>query len=296
MDDGAIRRADGDDHAIRDLLSDAWRAKWVVIGITALCAILGGASGFFLTKQYRAEVLISAVTDSPTGAGVGALVSQYGELASLAGVSLSGHGGNNKDESIAVLQSELITEAYIRANNLLPVLFAASWNADSKTWKSNDPKKIPTLWMGNQAFKKIREVKQDRQSGLVTLRITWRDPVTAAKWANDLVRETNQFLRDKAIRESERNIAYLNEEAAKTTVVEARQAMYSILKEEVNKEMIAKGRDEYALKVLDPARIPERSSTPSTLFLTALGFAAGLVLSALYVFSTRPARQAHAAS
>ena len=267
----------------RELFLEAWIARWWVLSITVLFAVAGIVAGLLIPKQYRAEILI-APTDSPSGGagGLGSLASQYGALASLAGISLSGK--SSKAEAIAVLQSELITEAYVRDNNLLPVLFFDRWDRGSGTWKSSDLQKNPTLWKANRYFKSIREVKEDRQSGLVTMRITWRDAVEAAKWANDLVRITNQYLRDKAIKESEQNIAYLNEEASKTNVIEVKAAIYSILKEEVNKQMIARGREEYALKVLDPARPPEVKSSPSVFFLGTAGFGGGLIVSTLFIW------------
>jgi uncharacterized protein involved in exopolysaccharide biosynthesis len=267
----------------RELFIEAWISRWAVLSITMAFAVVGIVAGFLIPKQYRAEILITP-TDSPTGSsgGLGSIASQYGALASLAGISVSGK--NSKAEAIAVLQSELITEAYVRDNNLLPVLYFNSWDQGSGTWKSTDPQKIPTLWKANRYFKSIREVKEDRQTGLVTMRITWRDAAQAAKWANDLVRITNKYLRDKAIKESEENIAYLNEQALKTNVIEVKTAIYSLLKEEVNKQMIARGREEYALKVLDPARPPEVRSSPSVVFLGAAGFAAGLVISMLFIW------------
>jgi len=250
-----------------------------------LLTLVGVTAGLLMHKQYRAEIIV-ATTDSPPGSsgGLGAIASQYGALASLAGVSLSGRG--SKDEAIALLQSRLITEAYVRDNDLLPVLYSERWDQGSGQWKPSA--RIPTLWTANEYFsKRIRDVKVDRQTGLVTMRITWRDPTAAAKWANDLVRDTNRYMREKAIKEAEQNIAYLNDQAQKTNVLEMRTVIYSILKEELDKEMIAKGREEYALKVLDPAEAPETPSTPSAALLTAAGFAAGLVASALVAWRRR---------
>jgi uncharacterized protein involved in exopolysaccharide biosynthesis len=295
MDQKVMRRTDTDEIGVRELFAAAWKAKWIVLGITSVFTIAGAIAGLLIVKQYRAEIIISPVSDSTSGMGGGLsnLVSQYSELASMAGISMPGKG--TKEEAIAVLQSELITETYVRDNNLLPILYAKRWDDKAKKWMSNDPKKIPSLWKANQYFKKtLREIKQDKQSGLVTMRITWRDPVAAAKWANDLVKITNQYLRDKAIKESEQNIAYLNEEAAKTSMVEARTAIYSILKGEVNKQMIARGREEYALKVIDPARTPELSSSPSALLLAALGFAAGLILSSVLIWHRSSIYSTHA--
>jgi uncharacterized protein involved in exopolysaccharide biosynthesis len=295
MDQKVLRITDESVVTLSDFLAVTWRKKWLIVAIVLVCTIAGAGAGLLLVKQYRAEIVISPVADSPTGiaGGLSSLASQYGELASMAGISMSGKG--TKEEAVATLSSELITETYVRDENLLPVLYAKKWDAAAKRWKPSDPSKIPTLWKANQYFKKsIREVKQDKQTGLVTMRITWSNPIAAAKWANDLVRLTNQYLRDKAINESDRNIAYLNEQAAKTSVVEVRTAIYSILKEEVNKQMIAKGRDEYALKVIDPARAPEISSSPTPLLLGALGFAIGAALSALLVWRQTANSPAHA--
>jgi LPS O-antigen subunit length determinant protein (WzzB/FepE family) len=89
---------------------------------------------------------------------------------------------------------------------------------------------------------------------------------------------TNDFLRDQAIRESERNIAYLNEQATKTDLLGARQAIFTILQSEINKVMMARGNDEYALKVLDPAFAPELASSPKLALWLAIGFVGGLIL------------------
>jgi uncharacterized protein involved in exopolysaccharide biosynthesis len=294
MDNNVVGRADGGEIGFQELFADAWTARWLVLSITVVFMISGIIAGLLITKEYRAEILITA-TDSPTGAsgGLGAIASQYGALASLAGISLSGK--DNKSESIAVLQSRLITETYVRDNDLLPVLYSDLWDEKAKNWKPTDIRKIPSLWKANQYFKKIRDVREDKQSGLVTMRITWRDPVAAAKWANELVKNTNRYLRDKAIKESDQNIAYLNEQAAKTSVIEARDAIYSILKQELNKQMIARGREEYALKVLDPAQTPELPSSPSALFLGAVGFGVGIVISALWVWRRSSVARGNAA-
>lgn len=196
----------------------------------------------------------------------------------MAGVQLGADA--RKSETLAVLQSEALTEQYIKDNDLLKVLYADKWDALTKRWKVTDPKKIPTLWKANRDFrKKIRSLASDTKTGLATLTISWRDANTSAKWANDLVRLTNDYLRSKAIQTSERNIAYLDEQAKKTDVLEIRQAIYTILQSEINKAMIARGTDEYALKIIDPAVAPEEPSTPHPVLWILLAVFVGLVLS-----------------
>lgn len=267
------------------------RQRWLVIGVTAVCVIVAGAIAFLTPKTYEASIIVSAVSTTPgsQGGGLGGLTSQLGGLAALAGLSVG--SDSKKAESIAVLQSEALTEAYIRDKNLLPVLFSKRWDPARHSWKVSATKEIPTPWEANRYFKKeIRTVVTDSKTGLVTLTIAWRDPKEAATWANDLVGLANDYLRNKAIVQGERNIAYLTAEAEKTNVVEAKQAIYSILQSEINKVMLARGSEEYAFRIVDPAVIPEKASYPLKTVWVIAGFIVGIMLSCVIGL----ARESHA--
>lgn len=263
---------------LRDALASL---KWPIGIFICVCTLLAGTLSWLRPKQYTATVILAATTNGEEGGHFGALASaasSLGGLASLAG--LSSPAEELKWEAIAVLESQDLTQNFIRQNNLLPVLFAKDWDARHNTWHMKKPgDKPPTLWEANGYFKgKIRDVTVDNKTGLITLKITWRDAGQAAAWANGLVKMTNDFLRAKAIDKSERSIAYLNEEAAKTSMVEARQAIYTVLESQIDNAMLARGTEEYAFKVLDPAFPPEKPSSLSTLtWVILVGFASSLL-------------------
>ena len=275
---------------IRDQVMLLWKAKWFIAAMTLGFGILAMGVAFLTPRQYEATVMLSPVSNTGSGGQLGALssmASQFGGLASLAGISMGGDTG--KAESIAVLQSESLTESYIQQKGLLQVIFKDKWDAAKNDWITHDPKIMPTLWKGYRKFdKSIRKVVTNPKNGLVTLTITWTDPKLAAAWANDLVRMANDELRDKAIRMSERNIDYLNAEAAKSNVVEVKQAIFSLMKTEINRAMIARGSDEYAFKVIDPAISPEMASSPVKTLWTLAGLAGGFMLS-VFALLTRAA-------
>jgi uncharacterized protein involved in exopolysaccharide biosynthesis len=276
-----------DEVTLRDVLAEMRSRKWSLSLIVVIFMVGGVAIGLISKKEYLASTLLSPATEETSGSmgGLSALASQYSGLASLAGITLP--GGKGKDEAIAALQSELITETYIRDQNLLPILYATLWDAEHNRWRTSDPQKTPTLWKANRLFsKQVRTVMEDKK-GLVVLSIRWTDPKLAAQWANGLVTLTNKYLRDKAIQEAQRNIAYLNEQAAKTNVVEAQKAVYSLMESEINKEMVARGRDEFALKVIDPAFVPERPSSPGKTLLGLLGFGLGCTTVVLIAFGRK---------
>lgn len=235
------------------------------------------------TKWYQATIVLSPVSNTNTGGMGSGMASQLGGLAALAGISVG--GDSKKSESLAVLQSEALTEKYIDQNKLLPILYKHDWDDTKGTWKTKSAD-VPTLWKANQYFKKsVRGIATDAKTGIVTLTITWKDPIIAANWANGLVKMTNEFLRAEAISESERNIAYLSEEAAKTNIVEAQKAIYTILEGEINKAMLARGSEQYAFKILDPARPSEKASSPLKSLWVVIGLFGGFFVSAIIAFA-----------
>jgi uncharacterized protein involved in exopolysaccharide biosynthesis len=288
---GSAESASTRDITLGDLLRGLWKLKWLVVAMSLLLMCAAGGAALVLPKQFQASIVVSPASEDASSrlGGLGAVLADAGGLASsLSGLTLGNNG--QKGETIAILQSEALTEDYIRTNGLLQILYKNLWDPASGKWNVTDERKIPTLWKANQLFKrKIRTVVVDSRTGLVTLSIKWKDPVAAAQWANDLVRLTNDHLRTRAILESERNIAYLGEQALKTDVVGAKQAIYSVLQSEINKGMIARGRQEYALRIIDPATPAEFASSPVPTLWGMVGLLSGLLLGAIVVY----ARLAH---
>jgi uncharacterized protein involved in exopolysaccharide biosynthesis len=286
-DERLVSRPRDDDLRLRDAIALLVPYRWH-IGATALVmAAVMATVAYFSPKWYEATILLAPVSEQEVGSRLGSvsgLASQLGGLASLAG--LSGSGSSFKNEAVATLQSEALTERYIIDNNLLPVLYSDLWDSQRKTWTVTNPKKIPTPWKANRYFQKqVRTVVENNKTGLVSLSIKWKDPALAAQWANGLVKMTNDDLRQKAIAEADRNIDYLNGEVKKTTIVPVQQAVYSLMETEIKKEMLARGSSNYALKVIDPAITPEIKTSPVTLLWLVGGFILGLVVSVTAAFA-----------
>jgi len=271
-----------DEITLRQLFASLWRSKWLIVFISLASVALGTTAALLIPKTYRATAILAPSSDTGTDgqlSTIGSLASQFG-LSSLAGL---GAGGSKSAESAAVLESRALTQRYIKDNGLLPVLFSKLWDAKANRWKVESPNKVPTLWKGVERFQKLRGVRSDTRTGIVTLTVTWTDAKPAALWANGLVALVNESLRSKAIEESERNIAYLKDQAEQTAAVEGRQAIYKVLENELNKVMLARGRAEYAFKVLDPAVAPEKAYAPRLLVWIIASFAAGAFFASLLV-------------
>jgi uncharacterized protein involved in exopolysaccharide biosynthesis len=211
---------------------------------------------------------------------------QLGGLASLAGINIGGAGGKKSDSALEYLRSRIFTAGFIERHSLMPLLFAKRWDAARNQWR--DPSDAPTLAEGVARFsKKVRQISEDRRTGIVTVDIVWTDRAAAAQWANWLIAEADRALRERAIAEQGRSIEYLKSEAAQTSTVEIGTAISKLMETELKNAMLARTRDAYAFKVIDPAVVPDvkdRDSPNKPLIIAfgaGLGLAAGLIAAAM---------------
>ena len=139
----------------------------------------------------------------------------------------------------------------------------------------------PTLKDAQQKIRQRIAIERKPREGLIRVKLRWEDPVVAAEWANALIEDLNSALRETAITEAQKRIAYLNRELEKTSVIPLRQSIYRLIEAEVRSIMIAETRVDYALKVIDSARPsnpdnPIRPNRSNIIWTTALtGFCIG---------------------
>lgn len=281
-DDQQLLDAPPVDPAPKSLWTLLVRDRKLIIWIVAVFTLVAGVGALFQEKEYKSTVQFSVVTNQDKNGAAGMMSQFGGAIASMTGMSIGGE--SEKFEAIALLQSRILTETYIERNNLLPILYYKLWDPVAGRWKTSDPKQIPTLWKAELRFRKIRSVVQDPKTGLVTISITWRDPVLAATWANGLVALTNERTRNRAVQVAQRHVNYLTDEFRKTQLVPVQTALSTLMENEYKDMMVAGGNDEYALKVIDPAAVSETPSSIRRSIIVLGGTLGGLFIGCLFVF------------
>jgi uncharacterized protein involved in exopolysaccharide biosynthesis len=261
---------------IRTLLA-AWKT---IAFITVLCTGLAVAYALYTPESFKAETLLSPAQEEKSGAS--SALSQFGGLAAMAGVSIP--SDSNVEQVVATLNSRKFLRAYIERNKLAPVLFDEIWDADNQAWKVPSPEDEPTEQKAIKSFKACLSVDEDKKSGLISLSISWKDPDIAAQWANDLVKQLNEQLREQAIADSKKRVGYLEQELAKTTLQDMRAVLYNLLESEKQKAMLANVNEDFALEVIDPAVAPETREKPKRKLIVALGGVCGGFLGIFAVF------------
>jgi len=295
---GAASQEYEDDISLAEFFHMLYRGWRLIAVVTLLCAAAATLTAFLMTPVYRAEVLLAPVSEEGSSA-LDKLSGTFGDIAELAGVSLGGTG-STKDEAIALLQSRTLTQQFIQDENLMPVLFAQDWNHERATWRIDDAERIPTL---GDAFRlwdeKVRGVETSTTSVLVTLTIDWKDRELAARWATGLVRRVNELMRSRAITEALNSIEYLNAELAKTNVVAVQSAIHRLIEGQIKTMTLAKVREEYFFRVVDPAVVSDADDfiKPKRLLMIIVGLVGGALLGIMAVIvknALRPVRRVKA--
>jgi uncharacterized protein involved in exopolysaccharide biosynthesis len=229
---------------IRTLLQ-AWKT---IVGITIICTGLAVAYASKIPNLFKSEVLLAPTTEK--NSGTSSILNQFGGLVSMAGVSIP--SDYKLEKVLATLKTRAFLKKFVEEKKLLPVIFEDFWDTASNSWKLPVGQEAFIPEDGISAIRGAVEVGQDK-SGLITLSISWKDPEIAAEWANQIVKQLNEQLREKAISDSKKRVGYLEQELAKTTLQGMRAILYNLLESEKQKAMLANVNEDFALEVIDPA-------------------------------------------
>ena len=264
---------------LRGVLSLLWQRRRLLLVTAGIFGLAGLAYALLATEIFRAETLVLPKTQSSSEGA--SLIAQFGGVAQLAGLSVR---EGNRGIALATLKSRHLIETFIREQRLLQKLYEDRWDAETKAWRGSSSN-VPTTWEAYNYFtRSILEVEDDPKTGLVTVAVEWKDPVEARQWVAELIARTNAHLKSEAVQQAERNLAYLQNEAAHVGQVEIRSALFSLVETELKALMIAKGDDEFALRTIDEPVVPEKRARPKRALIVTLAVLVGLFVGLVLVF------------
>jgi len=289
---------------VTELFQIFWRAKWLIAGVTSAGATISVIVALMLPDIYRSEALLMP-NHSESGGALSALASQYGGLASLAGINLPDSSPDKTIVGLEILKSrKFIGEFVVRHDLLVPLMAANGWDSSSgqllfdediydienQAWvRDIAPPRVakPSLLEAHEVFlDEVLEVSEDKQSGLVTLAVQHYSPTVANQWVNWLVMDLNESVMAQDVAEAEQAIKYLNKQIESTSLSDLQNVFFRLIEEQTKTVMLANVADEYLFKTIDPAVAPEEKSKPMRaliVFLASiLSGITGLVISLLF--------------
>jgi len=301
-----------DEVDLRELFGAIWKGKWIIIATTALCGIIAVYFSLKMPNIYKSTAtLISATGEEQSGTA--AIAARFGGLASLAGMSLGGGGTDKTQIAIEILKSHRFLSGFIEKHNLKPEIMAVKawdvannklifnegvYNEQSKIWN----------WQTSSQWKKQQQpsdqetiktllnkivISQNEESGLVNISASHLSPFVAQQWVQWLVNDINQHMREQDIAEAEKSIGYLKGKLEKTSLAEMQKIFYELIEAQTKTKMLAEIRDQYVLKVIDPARVPELKDKPKRAVFCTMAVIFGGMFGVLLVFLVRVLKSGH---
>ncbi len=230
------------------------------------------------------------------------MAAQFGGLASLAGVNLSGGGGPDKTAiAVEIGKSRQFLSHFIRQHQLeVPLMAVAKadkatgelvidedvYDVASKKWVREIPpgKSVePTDWELVKAFRGIASISHDAKSGLVTVSVEYYSPESAKQWVDWLVTDLNEAMKLRDQADATRNIAYLKAQLEKTPVADMQKVFYQLIEDQTKTLMLTEVNQEYVFKTLDPAVVAEEKAKPKRALIAVLGTLLGGMLGVMIV-------------
>ncbi|MBQ0831301.1 Wzz/FepE/Etk N-terminal domain-containing protein [Marinobacter sp.] len=289
-----------DEIDLRELFVTLWRGKWLVIVTAFIFAVAGVAYALYKPNIYQSSVLLAPAQEE--GGGIGGLASQFGGLASLAGISLGGGSSNQTVIAKEVLQSRAFITGFIHRHELAIAIKAVKgWNEETSDWvydhsvyspdtgewlqDSDGKSQEPTDWELVEAFKEDHlDIGEAKDTGMITVSVKHYSPIAAKQWAQWLVQDINEHMRKQDVEEAEASITYLEDKLKETNIAGMQQVFYQLIEGETRTVMLASAQREYVFKIVDPAVVPEEKSAPKRALISVISTCLGGILGILIVF------------
>ena len=235
---------------------------WKILGISLGAGVLTFL--FLLTRPnlYRSTALIMpAEEDNKQGIGLGA-------LAAL-GFSV---GGPTKVEDLEVLfkSNDLTARVFTRHDHWATLLGDSFDPATNKvkpgflSFLSSNRKEPgpPGDWDAIRAAEDAMTVSLNRKTGSLSFSFESTSPEESAAIVSEYLDEARSRLQEEAFIRAAKNKKFIEEQIGKTVDALTRDRLYSLLGQEVEREMMARNREQFGFRVIDSPRVADRKVKP----------------------------------
>lgn len=282
---------------LRELI-DLFFSKWKFISaITLFFAIISVIYAISLPNIYTSKALLSKTNNDQSAMG---MLSQFSGMASLAGISLPTDSGDRSIEAIEKVRSfEFFNNNFLPYINLHDLLATDDWDHETNTLiydeKSYDSKKnqwirevsypkktIPSAQEAYKTYKAIMNISQDVKTSFISLTVEHHSPYIAKEWADTIISEINNNMKEKDKISALKSIDFLNNQLPTVNYAEVREAISKLQQEQMKQLMLIESNEDYILTVLDSPYASELKSSPNRalicMLITIFGFMASLLM------------------
>jgi len=289
-------------------LLDYWRVlrkrRKLIIQVVIASVLATVVISLLMTNIYQAKAVITPITSKDGRTGDATLSAMAFQLFELPGIRLP--GGSSAAEIVNLLKSNILREKVIERYQLLPVLFYKKWDAEKKDWKQGpwvyikrmvnaitsatqrgisekDPD-VPDVWDGLRKLDDIVEINHNKKEDTITITIDYRDPEMAAKMVEYFLTALTDHMSSETRRVATINKQYLEDQLGKTADPLIRQKIYNLIAQQLETSMMAEVKENFAFKVIDPPKVPDKKIKPKRILMTLLSFVSSLFMGVFLAF------------
>jgi uncharacterized protein involved in exopolysaccharide biosynthesis len=284
------------------------KRRKLIVRVVIAAVLATAVISLLMTNIYQAKAVITPITYKEGRSGDATLSTLMLQFGDISGIRLP--GGSSVAEIVNLLKSNILREKIIERYQLLPVLFYKKWDAEKKAWKeglslnplvyieklvniitsatqrgiSEKHPDIPDVWDGLRKLDKIVEISHNVKENAITITVDYRDPEMAARMVEYFLTALTDHMSSETRRVATINRQYLEEQLGKTADPLIRQKIYNLIAQQLETSMMAEVKENFAFKVIDPPKVPDKKISPKRIQMAILSFIVSIFIGVFLAF------------
>ena len=258
-----------DEINLLDLVKVLLRHKGFIIRFVLVVTIGTAIVALLMTKVYESRAVIAPVIPvEEQGGGMSAVAAQFGIITPQS---------SNLSEIVGLLKSDVLMQRVMEKGKFRGVLF----DKDDLEGLSENEK----TWEGIRLLKEdILAVKERKKENTIDISARYKDPAIAQSIAATTLNELTDYMTAEAKRVASANMRHLETQIVNAADPFVRQKIYSLIAQQIETAMMAEAKENFAFKVIDPPRVPDKKVKPKRVLMVVLAFVVSLFLGILLAF------------
>jgi uncharacterized protein involved in exopolysaccharide biosynthesis len=235
-----------------------WKVALLSVGVGAVTLLWM----LRMPNVYVASAVITPVgDDTKTNPALGAIASF--------GVSVG--GPTKADDLETIYKSGDLTVRVFRKYEIWPIVLKDRFDPKTGQLKpgglaallglGGEPKP-PGDWDAIRVAGNSLAIQVNRKAGTLTISFESPSAEGSSKIVGYYLEEAKNRLQEEAFERAARNKKFIEEQIGRTVDALTRDRLYSLYGQEVEREMLARNREQFGFRVIDSARVPDRKAKP----------------------------------
>ena len=254
---------------------------WKIVLLSLVVGFSTAIWMFMKPNLYQASAILAPIgEESKPSSAMGALISF--------GIPV---GSSSKLEELeALFRSDDLTVRVFRKHNLWPIVFGDYFDPTTGKLKicwadrllfGRGKTEVPSDWDAIRSAGKSFKVSTNKKMGTLFIAFETLNPAASADIVRYYLDEAKSRLQEEALERATTNKRFLEEQIGKSMDPLSRERMYAVYGQEVEREMMARNREQFGFKIIDAPRVPDRKASPERAWNISIAFLLAILVGCL---------------